>query len=358
MDYWGWKPYVPVAARRKKAEAAAKRAHKAGAALAPVAASRGAIAKTFWGKAWCDNLEQYSDYANRLPRGRTYVRNGSVIDLIIAEGEVRAQVMGSDLYRVEVRVAAVGDRHWKAIGADCAGSIDSMVELLQGRFSQAVMQRLCRPGDGLFPAPRELQFSCSCPDWASMCKHVAAVLYGVGARLDSQPELLFKLRRVDGAELLAQADQVIAAPAKRPAGSRVLQDSALADVFGIEMAGVAAAPVVPLAAKTPAPDRSGAQARQPAPRAASALPKARGGAQVAAAPKGGANAKAKRTTAPKVKAETNTKTQAAATNAAGVKAKPRAQTGARTGAKSRTGIEAKTKTKTKTKAKPKLKSSA
>ena len=350
MGYWGgWKPYVPVAARRQKAEAAAKRAHKAGAALAPVPASRGAIAKTFWGKAWCDNLEQYSDYANRLPRGRTYVRSGSVIDLVITEGEVHAQVVGSDLYRVEVRVAAVDDRHWKAIGADCAGSIDSMVELLQGRFSQAVMQRLCRPGDGLFPAPRELQFSCSCPDWASMCKHVAAVLYGVGARLDREPELLFKLRRVDGAELLAQADQVIAAPAKRPAASRVLEDSALADVFGIEMAGVAAAPVVPVAAKTPAPDRSRAPAKQPAPRAASALPKARVGAQVAAAPKGGAKAKAKSTTAAKVKAETNTKTQAAATNAAGVKAKPKAQTSVRTRGRTETRTEARTGAKTKLK---------
>jgi uncharacterized Zn finger protein len=238
MGYWGWKPYVPVAARRRAAEAVAVKAKKSGATLSPIAPSRGAIAKTFWGKAWCDNLERYSDYSNRLPRGQSYLRSGAVIDLAIGEGEVRAQVMGSSLYRVQVRVAAVGDKRWKAIGADCAGSIDSMVELLQGTFSDAVMQRLCRPGDGLFPAPKEIQFTCTCPDWASMCKHVAAVLYGVGARLDQRPELLFQLRRVDGNDLLAQAGTGVMRPGKAPAKARVLDESALADMFGIEMAAV------------------------------------------------------------------------------------------------------------------------
>jgi uncharacterized Zn finger protein len=236
MSYWGWKPYVSAAERRRKAESAAAKAKKKGAALSPIAPTRGAIARTFWGKAWCDNLERYSDYANRLPRGRTYVRNGSVIDLVIGQGEVRAQVVGSSLYRVDVRVAAVGEKQWKAIGADCAGSIDSMVELLQGKFSKAVMERLCRPGDGLFPTPQEIEFTCSCPDWAAMCKHVAAVLYGVGARLDQRPELLFQLRRVDGNDLIAQAGADVGRPAKAPARAKVLDDSAVAEVFGIEMA--------------------------------------------------------------------------------------------------------------------------
>ncbi len=240
MSYWGWKPYVTAAERRRKAEKAAARARKAGATLSPITPSRGAIAKTFWGKAWCDNLERYSDYANRLPRGRTYVRNGSVIDLAIGAGEVRASVMGSSLYRVDVRVAAVAKKHWKAIGADCAGSIDSIVELLQGRFSKAVMQRLCRPGNGLFPAPKEIKFTCSCPDWASMCKHVAAVLYGVGARLDQRPELLFELRQVEGKDLLVQAGTGLTRPRKAPTKARVLDESALGDVFGIEMAEIAA----------------------------------------------------------------------------------------------------------------------
>lgn len=241
MSYYGWKPYVSVAERRRKAEKAAAKARKAGAALSPVAASRGAIARTFWGKAWCDNLERYSDYANRLPRGRTYVRNGSVIDLKIAEGEVRAQVMGSSLYSVAVSVVAVPGKRWKSISADCAGSIDSLVELLQGRFSKAVMERICAPDTGLFPAPKEIQFSCSCPDWASLCKHVAAVLYGVGARLDAQPELIFTLRRADANDLVARAGAGLPKSRQRPAAGKVLEDALLADVFGIELADAAPA---------------------------------------------------------------------------------------------------------------------
>lgn len=240
MNDRDWKSYVPVAARRKKAEAAASRAKKAGNTLSPIAPYRGAIARTVWGKAWCANLEHYSDYASRLPRGRTYVRNGSVIDLVVEPGLVHARVMGSELYRVNVRVAKVAETRWRALCVDCAGSIDSMVELLQGRFSTAVMQRLCRQGDGLFPVPREIEFNCSCPDWASMCKHVAAVLYGIGARLDERPELLFALRGVDGQDLLTLAvaesdppDTTRSAGSSR--GSRVLDEAALGDVFGIEM---------------------------------------------------------------------------------------------------------------------------
>jgi uncharacterized Zn finger protein len=202
---YGWKPYVSVAQRRTKAEKAAAKARKGGASMAPVASFRGAIAKTFWGKAWGDNLERYSDYTNRLPRGRTYVRNGAVIDLQIADGEVRAQVMGSSLYKVTVSVTTVAEQHWKTIRTDCSGSIASLVELLQGKLSSAVMERICTSGTGLFPAPKEISFSCSCPDSAAMCKHVAAVLYGVGARLDQQPEVLFKLRRVNAQDLVQQA---------------------------------------------------------------------------------------------------------------------------------------------------------
>ncbi|AEI82237.1 hypothetical protein CNE_BB1p08230 (plasmid) [Cupriavidus necator N-1] len=238
MDYgYGeWKPYVSAAERRKKAEVAAAKAKKAGAVLSPIASYRGAIAKTFWGKAWCDNLEVYSDYANRLPRGRTYVRNGSVIDLQITAGEVRAQVMGSSLYTVAVTVTACPAKQWRAIGADCAGSIDSVVELLQGKLSTAVMERICKPGTGLFPMPKEIRFNCSCPDWASMCKHVAAVLYGVGARLDQQPELLFALRRVEATDLVRQAGAGLPKSTKRPTSSKVLDDALVADVFGIELA--------------------------------------------------------------------------------------------------------------------------
>src|SRR6266542_3973873 len=169
-----------------------------------------AIVTTFWGKAWCENLERYSDFENRLPRGRTYVRNGSVIDLQIAPGEIKALVSGSSIYKVKVKVAPVAKARWQAICKDCAGAIDSLIELLQGKLSQGVMERVCRQKTGLFPSPAEIQLSCSCPDWADMCKHVAAALYGVGARLDEKPQLLFVLRGVDETELLAGAGEDLA----------------------------------------------------------------------------------------------------------------------------------------------------
>jgi len=241
MGFYSWKPYVSVAERRAKAKSAVDKAKKKGATLSPVPASRGAIASTFWGKAWCDNLERYSDYANRLPRGRTYVRNGSVIDLQVAHGTVQAQVMGSRLYRVTVDVARVPAKHWQSIGADCAGSIDSMVELLQGKLSKGVMERICQSGTGLFPTPKEISFACSCPDWAAMCKHVAAVLYGVGSRLDQQPELIFALRGVDPKDLVKQAGAGVPTSKRRAHAGKVLDEASLADVFGIELAEIAPA---------------------------------------------------------------------------------------------------------------------
>jgi uncharacterized Zn finger protein len=236
--FYGWKPYVSVAQRRAKVERLAREMKKKGQALSPITTER-VIAKTFWGKAWCDNLERYSDYANRLPRGRTYVRNGSVIDLNIAEGKVSAQVMGSELYKITVDITAVPKKQWQDIGADCAGTIDSLVELLQGRLSKGVMERICQPGKGLFPSPREIKFDCSCPDWASMCKHVAAVFYGVGARLDEKPELLFTLRKVDAQELVARASVGLPLPTPARGSSKVIDNAKIAGIFGIEMAEIA-----------------------------------------------------------------------------------------------------------------------
>jgi uncharacterized Zn finger protein len=231
----GWKPYVPVAERRRKAEQLVARAIKAGRTMSPIPPYRGAIAKTFWGKAWCENLERYSDYDSRLPRGRTYVRNGSVIDLQITAGKIHAQVMGSSLYTVRIDVVACPDQRWRALSADCASSIDSIVELLQGKLSGTVMERICKPATGLFPSPTDIRFDCNCLDWASMCKHVAAVLYGVGARLDQQPELLFTLRGVDPADLVNSTGTGLSAAALAPASGKVLDNAALGDVFGIDI---------------------------------------------------------------------------------------------------------------------------
>jgi uncharacterized Zn finger protein len=235
-DYYGFKPYVSVGARRAQAARELARLKKRGRQTSPVVIEGRTIAATFWGEAWCDNLERYSDFANRLPRGRTYVRNGSVVDLQVAPGSVTALVSGSTMYDVTVTVAPVPRTRWSAICEDCAGAIDSLVELLQGRLSKGVMTRLCHEKTGLFPSPRDIVFTCSCPDWASMCKHVAAVLYGIGARLDHEPELLFTLRKVDQHDLVAKAGSVISKTRTGPAGAKVLESDDLSEMFGIEMA--------------------------------------------------------------------------------------------------------------------------
>jgi uncharacterized Zn finger protein len=208
---------------------------KQGHAVSPVVIEGRKIVETFWGKAWCENLEGYSDYENRLPRGRTYVRNGSVVDLQIAPGEIHAHVSGSELYKVSLKVAPVKKARWDAICKDCAGAIDSLVELLQGRLSKGVMERICRQRHGLFPSPDEIQLSCSCPDWADMCKHVAAVLYGIGARFDRQPELLFRLRAVDETDLIIQAGKAAPLAKRGPAAGKVLKGEDLSQVFGLDM---------------------------------------------------------------------------------------------------------------------------
>jgi len=244
FDYlYGWAPYVSAAHRRRNAERELKKlAKETGCPPSPVVIEGRTIATTFWGKAWCENLERYSDFATRLPRGRSYVRHGCVVDLQIAPGEVTARVSGSELYTVDVGVAAMPKPKWRAIGRDVAGAIDSVVELLQGRLSTSVMARLTEKGAGLFPAPTEISLSCSCPDWARMCKHVAAVLYGIGARLDADPALLFTLRKVKQEDLIARAGAAADLRKGRPkSGRRVLEEAALGDVFGIDLAPAASA---------------------------------------------------------------------------------------------------------------------
>lgn len=232
---FSWREHVPQRRRHANAARHAARAAKAGAALAPVRIDGRTITKSFWGKAWCENLEGYSDYSNRLPRGRTYVRNGSVIDLKIAAGAVDALVSGSDVYTVRIAIAPLGAKRWQGLVAQCSGQITSLVDLLQGRFAHGVMELLARRDGGLFPGPRDLRFTCSCPDWAAMCKHVAAVLYGVGARFDEDPGLFFLLRQVNSEDLIAAAAGAGGLVAGAPAGSGVLDGADLGSVFGIEL---------------------------------------------------------------------------------------------------------------------------
>lgn len=262
-DYdFEWPAYVSVGEQRQRAQKELARLRKRGREVAPVVIEGRKIAKSFWGQSWCSNLESYSDFASRLPRGRSYVCNGLVIDLQIDKGKIAAVVSGSELYDVTIAIAPVASKRWRAICAACSGSINSLVELLQGRLAQSVMDRVCQKGEGLFPAPGEIKLSCSCPDAARMCKHVAAALYGVGARLDEAPRLIFVLRGVDEGELLVGAGQDLAISKSAPGATKVLADDDVAALFGLEMAetdnsSVAVAP----AGKSP---RRGRKASAPA----------------------------------------------------------------------------------------------
>lgn len=234
-DY-GFRPYVSVAERRRKAEKEAKALAVKGIKLSPIQLEGKAIARTFWGKAWCDNLDAYSDYANRLPRGRSYVRNGSVIDLQIASGKVTALVQGSNLYKIAIEIVPLAKTHWARFKTASAGSVSNLLDLMQGKLPQATLSAICEKNGGLFPAPNEIKAKCSCPDGAYLCKHLAAVFYGIGARLDTQPELFFTLRGVDASELISvTAQDVVGAPAGKPKKNAALGGADLSALFGVEI---------------------------------------------------------------------------------------------------------------------------
>ncbi|HEY3490179.1 MAG TPA: SWIM zinc finger family protein [Candidatus Deferrimicrobiaceae bacterium] len=208
------------------------------------------IAESFWGKAWCDHMESFGDYVNRLPRGRSYVRNGSVCHLEIRGGLITAIVSGSTLYNVSITIAPLRKTKWDAVRSACTGKIGSLIDLLHGKLDRGVMEVVSNRNNGLFPLPGEMKFDCDCPDWAVMCKHVAAVLYGVGARLDHSPEMLFLLRGVNHEELV-DVSKAVAGVAKAGSSRRRIAASGIADVFGIDLAEtveeVSEASAVPLA---------------------------------------------------------------------------------------------------------------
>lgn len=235
--YQRWAPYVPVAQRRAQAAREAKALAGKGQKLRPIHIPGRKIADSFWGKAWCQNLENYSDWANRMPRGRTYARNGSIIDLKIVAGEITSLVSGSQMYKIQIKVEKIKPTTWKAIRKDCAAKVGSLIDLMRGKLPEAVLTRLTSPKDGMFPSPKEIKIQCSCPDWAVMCKHAAATLYGVGHLLDSEPELFFLMRGVSQADLVTDALQTQQQSDSMglDAHSTLVSDD-LGELFGIDLA--------------------------------------------------------------------------------------------------------------------------
>jgi uncharacterized Zn finger protein len=219
--------------RRKKADARKAELISEGRALCPITITGNQIAKTFWGKAWCHHLEKHHDYENRLPRGKTYVRSGCVVDLKISQGLIQALVEGEDLYEVSIRIQPLEPHLWQEIIEQTAGSIHSILELLEGKLTDRAIEIFTDPRSGVFPLPTEVKMACTCPDWATVCKHVAATLYGVGHRLDHQPELFFVLRSIDQNELIRQVSQNFGDELAVAAAD--LDFSEIEDLFGIEI---------------------------------------------------------------------------------------------------------------------------
>lgn len=247
MAYGDWPVYVPVAKRREKARRAMDKLRKKGMDIQPIVMEGRKITRNFWGDAWCQHLEQFSDFDNRLPRGKRYVRNGSVCHLAIEAGKINAIVSGSELYNITITVKPLPKSRWSAIQANCTGKIGSLLELLEGRLSDRVMAVVTDAKTGLFPRPNEIKLHCNCLDWADLCKHLAATLYGVGALLDKQPNLLFTLRGVDHTSLMG-ADINIPVESSR----RRRLSANVSDVFGIDLDNSSHAIKTPSPKKPPA----------------------------------------------------------------------------------------------------------
>ncbi len=255
--YGGFPRYVSVAEKRARARRKLEQLKKKHPGIRPVVIEGNTLVHTWWGKAWNGNLGKYADYANRIGRGRSYLRHGAVLDLQIKPGQVDALVQGSQgsPYRVTIKIKPIGAPVWKEIKTACAGQLASLQELLAGRFPKGLAELFTAKGSGLFPSPQEIDFHCSCPDYAYMCKHVAAVLYGIGTRLDEDPGLFFVLRKVKMDDLIAQAvrdkSESLLKQAKKKT-ARVIEDADLGEVFGIEMEPAAAPKKEETAAQTAA----------------------------------------------------------------------------------------------------------
>ncbi len=243
MGYWGYPRYVSVGEKKQNSRKKLEQLRKKNKDVAPVIIEGRTLAHSWWGKAWNNNLEGYADYSNRIGRGRSYVRCGCVLDLKISEGRVQSLVMGSETkpYSVVVNIKTLKKSVWGKIKNVCKGELGSLQELLSGKFPKALNAIFTSHGNGLFPSPKEIDFSCSCPDWANMCKHVAATLYGVGARLDKDPNLFFALRKIEINDLISEtvkgkAKELLAKAKKK--SSRIIEDQDLSSVFGIELDSV------------------------------------------------------------------------------------------------------------------------
>ena len=254
---WGWGySYTTADEVHSSSSRTLADARKKGLDYHPVVIDGKQIARTWWGKSWCANLERYADYANRLPRGRSYVRNNAVVDLVLEENRARAKVQGSSLYYVDIRFDPLKPKKEKELGKACSEQIQNIEQLLSGSFPES-LKDLLFSRDALFPSPGEIHFHCSCPDWAYMCKHVAAVMYGIGARLDDEPIRFFDLRGIQTDDFIAKAvENRVESMLNHAAckSSRIIDNDELQSLFGLDISAPVMKPADDSSAVPAAPE--------------------------------------------------------------------------------------------------------
>lgn len=199
--------------------------------------SRSKICKSWWGDAWCRNLDRYADWDNRIDRGRSYLRNGTVIDLKMNGGEIYAKVQGSreTPYTVKITIDPINEKKSRKIEKQAAGKIQNIEALLTGTFPESLKEDFFQEGM-LFPSLKEIHFNCSCPDWASLCKHVAATLFGVGVRLDTDPKIFFQMRGINIEDFVEKAISGKLEKMLKNADKitpRIIKDSEIMNLFGV-----------------------------------------------------------------------------------------------------------------------------
>lgn len=238
MGYYGFQRYESAAEKKAKANNSLAKMKKKNPDIEPVIIEGRTLAKNWWGKSWNINLESYADYSNRIERGKSYVRNNAVVDLKIFKGKVIAKVQGSRVkpYDVEISIDALNSKKWDHVTELCNNRIDSLEQLIEGKFPKELEVLFTDKKYGMFPSPKEIHFACSCPDWAYMCKHVAAALYGIGARLDNDPMLFFALRDIDGQMLIRKSMERKLENMLKNAGKKSKREIAakdISDIFGL-----------------------------------------------------------------------------------------------------------------------------
>lgn len=248
-DY-GFAPYVSVGEKKERSEKQVAKLRKKNPNLAPVVLPTRTLAHSWWGKSWNNNVERYADFANRLDRGRSYVRCGCVLDLQVKQGEVHSLVAGSGSkpYKIKIEIAPLPQHQLSHITNQAKEKLQSLTELLAGKFPTDLQDLFFDREAGLFPTPNDISFDCNCPDWAITCKHVAATLYGIGARLDEDPSLFFTLRHIDQSALVSeviatQTDALLKKAASGTGRRRRLADSDVGAVFNVDLQQHSAPPI-------------------------------------------------------------------------------------------------------------------